>query len=390
MDHSTRRRDELHYYIHDGSDALRFQLAGTLSKACARDLEQAWRTASSVIGERRVLVDLSSVTSVDPSGQELLSTWSRQGARLIATSPQARARLQSMTDQPVDVLSRTPTRTPRRLGRAPLWVAAFLMFLSPVHAATLQPETVKAWEGYVQAVNIRIRDRANTGTAFLWMDESRDRLAKVRGGDIVVSAAGRNTPKEVPSGLIHHWIGAAFIPRVTLDQVLAVVRDYGRYRDFYRPAVIDSKPVSLSDAEDRFSIVLANKALFSKGVLDSDYKSSQFRVDECRRYTIAQTTRIQEVADYGAAGQHTLPADEGTGLIWRLFGVMRFEERDGGVYIEIEAIALSRDIPASLRWLIDPIVRRVAKSALINSLQQTRDAVHSSCPPAGRTAALKR
>jgi len=43
------------------------------------------------------------------------------------------------------------------------------------------------------------------------------------------------------------------------------------------------------------------------------------------------------------------PEGEGTGLIWR-----RFEERDGGVYVEVEAIALSRDVPASLRWLVEP------------------------------------
>jgi hypothetical protein len=100
--------------------------------------------------------------------------------------------------------------------------------------------------------------------------------------------------------------------------------------------------------------------------------------------------RASRITGYGAAGQHTLPEDEGAGLIWRLFGVTRFEERDGGVYVEIEAIALSRDVPASLRWLIDPMVRRVAKASLINSLQQTRDAVHSNSALANRAAAAVR
>jgi hypothetical protein len=67
--------------------------------------------------------------------------------------------------------------------------------------------------------------------------------------------------------------------------------------------------------------------------------------------------------------------DEGTGLIWRLFSVTRFEERDGGVYVEIEAIVLSRDIPESLGWLIKPMIRRVAKASLTSTLQQTREAV---------------
>ena len=54
---------------------------------------------------------------------------------------------------------------------------------------------------------------------------------------------------------------------------------------------------------------------------------------------------------------------------------MRLEENDGGVYVEIEAVALSRDIPPALRFLVDPIVRRVSRSALLTSLEQTENAV---------------
>ena len=43
---------------------------------------------------------------------------------------------------------------------------------------------------------------------------------------------------------------------------------------------------------------------------------------------------------------------------------------DGGVYVEMETMALSRDIPAALRWMVDPIVQRVAKSAMTTSLRQ--------------------
>ena len=84
-----------------------------------------------------------------------------------------------------------------------------------------------------------------------------------------------------------------------------------------------------------------------------------------------------------------MPENEGSGLIWRLFGITRFEERDGGVYVELEAIVLSRDIPASLRWLIEPIVRRVAKGSLAISLQQTRDAVRLNSALVNHTIAAR-
>ena len=49
---------------------------------------------------------------------------------------------------------------------------------------------------------------------------------------------------------------------------------------------------------------------------------------------------------------------------------------NGGVYMEVEALALSRDVPVSLRFIVDPIVRRVSRNSLIESLQQTGRAVN--------------
>ena len=51
------------------------------------------------------------------------------------------------------------------------------------------------------------------------------------------------------------------------------------------------------------------------------------------------------------------------------------------MFFEVEALALSRDIPAGFRWLVDPIVRNVSKSALAVSLRQTEDAVNARFSP---------
>jgi hypothetical protein len=158
-------------------------------------------------------------------------------------------------------------------------------------------------------------------------------------------------------------------------EVLAVLRDYDRYKQFYHPSVVESKLITSSDSKDEFSMVLINKSVVAKTALDSDYQITYTQVDEHGWYSISDTTRIQEIADYDTPLEHILPENHGTGLIWRLHSVTRFEERDGGVYIQLEAVALSRDIPAGLRWIIDPIVRRVSRSSLATSLQQTESAV---------------
>jgi anti-anti-sigma regulatory factor len=143
INYAIRRRDDLHYYIHDGFDAFRFKLAGTLSEEGAQDLEQAWRTASSVIGARRVIVDLSHLTGIDPSGQALLSKWKERGARFVASSPRARKQLQSMTDHAIDVpapVKRAPTGTVLRILCH--WTAAFMLFLFPAGAEAILTHTV--------------------------------------------------------------------------------------------------------------------------------------------------------------------------------------------------------------------------------------------------------
>ena len=46
---------------------------------------------------------------------------------------------------------------------------------------------------------------------------------------------------QVPSGLIHDWIGSVFIPGVTLEGVLALVRNYDNHYKLYQPEVIASR-----------------------------------------------------------------------------------------------------------------------------------------------------
>lgn len=289
-------------------------------------------------------------------------------------------------------MKRTDGNSTRLPANHLIWL--FLILVASFHAtakaATLKPETVEAWNAYIQAKTASIQPRVQPGKAFLTIDQDEERAAEVRGGQPYIAPAEGQNPKRVPGGLIHDWMGVAFIPDANINEVLSTVRHYEEYKKFYHPVVIASKGVAASSLDDHFSMVLMNKSLISKTALDSDYESSYVRVDRRRWYSISQTTRIQEVENYGTEDQHVIPEDQGTGLIWRLVSITRFEERDGGVYVEVEAIALSRDIPFSLRWLVMPVVRRVSRSSLATSLEQTAEAVESINSVAARHAAASR
>ncbi|MBV9769968.1 MAG: hypothetical protein JOZ32_10380 [Bryobacterales bacterium] len=252
-----------------------------------------------------------------------------------------------------------------------------IVWLAPsfLHGADLKPQTLRRYEDYIQTVDARNQAHLVPGAAFLSSDEIPGQVDKLRAGEIVVAPGGPHVPMKVPSGLIHDWTAAAFIPDTALSEVIPLVREYVRYEEFYHPYVKDSKGISTTGLRDEFSMIILNKSVVAKTALDSEYQSEYTRIDDHRWYSVSEATRIQEIADYDTPSQHLLPEGHGTGLIWRLRSFTRFEERDGGVYIEIQAVVLSRDVPAALRWFIDPIVRRVSRSSLTTSLRQTEAAV---------------
>jgi len=60
------------------------------------------------------------------------------------------------------------------------------------------------------------------------------------------------------------------------------------------------------------------------------------------------------------------------GFLWRLNSYWRYEERAGGVMVELRSLTLSRDVPSLLRPLASPLVRRVARESMVRTLEALR------------------
>jgi hypothetical protein len=263
-------------------------------------------------------------------------------------------------------------------------LAAILILLRihpSVRAATLTDETKAAWDAYLREANAAMQARLQPGAHFLWLDDEPGRAESIRAKGPYIAPVGPHIPKKVPSGLIHDWLGVGFVPNVKIEDIVRILRDYDRYKEIYQPGVIDSISHGTDGVKDLFSMRLANRSVVAKTALDADCEASYIRVDDRHWYGVSNTTRILEVDKFGTPKQRMLPEDQGTGLIWRLSSITRLEERDGGVYAELEAIALSRDIPAAFRVFVTPIVRRVSRDSLATSLHQTKVAIDESMAP---------
>ena len=268
-------------------------------------------------------------------------------------------------------------------------LGVFLLAAVPMsgNATELQTETLKAWDEYIRSADLRMQSRPDGPTSFLWTDEAADRRQRIGRGEIQVEPVLRHGTKKVPNGLIHDWIGGVFIPGATIENLSAVIHDYNRYKDIYRPVVVDSKRLSCTATEQRFSMLLQRKVLFVTAAIEGEFRAREVRLDSQHGYYVADAIQLQEVENYGRPGERLLPPGTGHGYMWRLHSIARYEWRDGGVYFELEAIALTRDIPASLRWMVSSTVNHLSINGLMTTLQQTRDAVNMrpDSPPGDET-----
>ena len=98
-------------------------------------------------------------------------------------------------------------------------------------------------------------------------------------------------------------------------------------------------------------------------------------IDPGRWRSVSKTTRISEVQDPGKPDERALPPGTGEGFLWRLYSYWRFQQRDGGTWVECEAISLTRDVPMGLGWIIEPIIRNLPKDSVENTLRSTRAAL---------------
>ncbi len=239
----------------------------------------------------------------------------------------------------------------------------------------LKPQTVGAFDEYVSEAEAGMEPKPHRTSPFLWSDISSSRAELVRGGQLVAQFWTGRGPVKVSSGLIHDWIGAAFIPATNLKRTLTLVQDYDNHKNIYKPEVIASRLISHRGNDFQIYLRLLKKKIMTV-VLDTDHDVHYRALDRTRWTCRSYTTRIAEVENAGSPQETVLPPDTGYGFLWRLYSYWRFQEREGGVFIECRAISLTRDVPLGLGWIIEPIIQKLPKESLTNTLEATRQALH--------------
>jgi hypothetical protein len=267
------------------------------------------------------------------------------------------------------------------------WAIAALLALS-APAIELKPDTSAAFDAYVRATEARMDDDLRQDH-FLAVDDLPDArrqetYAQLRRGQIYIQE--RHTLEDgqsihVSGGLIHHWVGVVFVPDATLSQTVAVLQDYDNHEKIYKPDVRRSRLLEHDGDKSKIYLQFYHKSLVTV-VLNANFDVVYTEFSGTRSMIASRSTRIAEVANSGQPDEHELPVGQGHGYMWRLDTYWRVEEKDGGVYVQNETIALTRRVPAVLAWLINPLVRSIPRAVLTNLLNATRRTLANTTAPA--------
>jgi hypothetical protein len=276
----------------------------------------------------------------------------------------------------------------RQAQRGMAFIAITLCLAAgPSSATDLKPKTVEAFDRYVAAAEAQIDEQLSRGPGepYLWTEglppsRRSSAEAQLRAGQVVIDrldATGKGDPEKpvsVPSGMIHHWIGTVFIPGATLAQTLALVQDYDHQQQYFHPDVLRSRILRHDGSDFTIELRLYKKKVITT-VLETEHEVHYTLVDATHAWSRSRTIRIQEVDNAGEPNERLEPEGHDRGLLWRMDTYWRFEQKDGGTYVECQSISLTRDIPTGLGWLIGPYVNSVPRESLDFTLESTRAAV---------------
>ena len=254
---------------------------------------------------------------------------------------------------------------------------ALMLFVCTVHAAAVRlvPETLGGWTDYVNATESRIRHELASPSGFLAMDFGRDvgvdRHAAL-GGTVVVQRMETTDAHDrkiaVPSALVHHWRGAVLIPGVTVTQLVSelLTGPPPKQEDVLQSRVLER-------GSDRLKVYLKLQRKRLVTVVYNTEHVVTFSHDGGTRATSTSiATKIAELADADTPSERELPAGDDRGFLWRLNAYWRYEEVPAGVIAECESISLSRDVPALLRYLVNPVIESTARESMMKTLVALR------------------
>jgi hypothetical protein len=243
-------------------------------------------------------------------------------------------------------------------------IATLLLFSPPLLIGGAPPAAISAFDSYTRAVEARLDHNHRSPDSFLAPSASHPENAdaRLRHGELIIEQL---TPSaaDLPGGLLHHWRGTAFAPGATAADFESLLRDVDSYPRYFSPQVLQARILMQEPDRIQTKLRVRQRNLITV-VMDATYDVTFGQLDARHGYSTSRSTRISEIESAGTSAERPLDAGSEHGFLWRMNTSWSYEERGGGLYLQIEAISLTHSIPRGLEWLIQPWVQRIPGESL--------------------------
>lgn len=236
-----------------------------------------------------------------------------------------------------------------------------------------------AFSTYVGKVESRLNRQHRSMNGFLASSGSGARTdARLRNGEVIIEHMTPANEADLSGALLHHWRGSAFVRGATVADFERLMKNFSGYPQRFSPQVVQAQVLSPHDGRipDQFTAMMrVRQHHVITVVMDTNYDVTFGRLDGQHGYSISRSTRISEIGSPGTTHEHALTGGEAHGFLWRQNIYWSYEEREGGLYMQVESISLTRAIPAGLGWIVRPYVESVPRESLEFTLRAACNAL---------------
>lgn len=239
-------------------------------------------------------------------------------------------------------------------------------------AGAVEPSSaaLAGFNSYVAKVDTRLAREHSSPATFL----AGEGAAVLRRGDSAIEELTPAGGEELPGALLHDWRGTAFVPAASAADFERVMENFSAYPQYYVPQVLSARVVARSG--DHFQVLMrVRQQRVITVVMDTTYDVTFARLDAQHGYSISRSTKIDEIASPGKHNEHALSPGDNPGFLWRMNTYWTYEQQDGGLFIQIESVSLTRSIPMGLGWAIGPFIESVPRDSLAFTLRATGKAL---------------
>jgi hypothetical protein len=201
--------------------------------------------------------------------------------------------------------------------------------------------------------------------------------ARLEKGEVIIERLTPSAGAEVSGSLMHDWRGTAFVPGATAQGFEQLMQDFAAYPQRFSPQVLRARLIARSGDRMQATMRIRQEHVITV-VLDTTYDITYGRLDAQHGYSASRSTRIAEIYAAGTNAERALSPDEEHGFLWRLNTYWSYEEKDGGLYLQVEAVSLTRSIPHGLGWAIGPYIESIPRDSVEFTLRSTCDAFRHS------------